>query len=315
MFTTAAAQAQSIPLITRAEVDTDSLALSIQGTSFMTNPLPRVLLGTALGGFQELHVTQATTTTITAIMTTLVPGTYRLVVQFGTRGFPIATLDVTLGATGPQGPQGLPGIPGPPGPDQSGRIAELESQITALSADVAALKALLQHFSRSGNDVIIEGANLHVRSGSGSTDGPINGLGNLVVGYNELRGSNDVRSGSHNVIVGSRNNYSSYGGFVAGFENAVSAAFANVVGGRHNDERSSHATTIAGATLDLRAETTAKLMAVASSVEVVGGTNAVIKAGAMIDVNAGVTSKLRGNTVEVTGSSLTDINGGLITIN
>ena len=65
---------------------------------------------------------------------------------------------------------------------------------------MAALESLLKHFSRKGNEVTIKGANLHLVNGLGQTDcvdeeEPIpdcpNGLGNLIVGYNELR---DLRS-------------------------------------------------------------------------------------------------------------------------
>jgi hypothetical protein len=33
--------------------------------------------------------------------------------------------------------------------------------------------------------VYFDGCNVNIRSGSGATDGTLNGLGNLVVGYNE----------------------------------------------------------------------------------------------------------------------------------
>src|SRR5438876_274094 len=77
----------------------------------------------------------------------------------------------------------------------------LEQRVTALETKVAALENKTAHFSRSGNNVFITGANLHIRSGQGATNGypqdPVsmdpavtrtNGLGNLIVGYNELRG-------------------------------------------------------------------------------------------------------------------------------
>jgi len=50
----------------------------------------------------------------------------------------------------------------------------------------------------------------------------VNGLGNLIIGYNELRGSGDNRIGSHNLILGSKNNFASYGGMVAGTLNDIS---------------------------------------------------------------------------------------------
>src|SRR5262245_2726092 len=57
-----------------------------------------------------------------------------------------------------------------------------------LASRVSALESLLQHFSRSGNDVFITGANLHLRNGMGGTDS-VNGVGNLIVGYNEEKGT------------------------------------------------------------------------------------------------------------------------------
>ena len=42
-----------------------------------------------------------------------------------------------------------------------------------------------------------------------------NGLGNLSVGYNELRGDRecpDVRTGSHDMVAGTKHNFPSFGG-------------------------------------------------------------------------------------------------------
>ena len=72
--------------------------------------------------------------------------------------------------------------------------------------------------------------------GSGSTSST-SGLGNLTIGYNALRNdtdSPDVRTGSHNLILGDYNNYSSFGGLVAGYWNTVSGQYASVTGGARN---------------------------------------------------------------------------------
>src|SRR5207249_345749 len=55
-----------------------------------------------------------------------------------------------------------------------------------------------------GRDIVITGANLHIVNGRNDTD-TVNGLGNLIVGYNELRtftGATNTRTGSHNIVVG-----------------------------------------------------------------------------------------------------------------
>ena len=80
----------------------------------------------------------------------------------------------------------------------------------------------------------ISGLNVQIVNGSGTTDGPVDGLGNLIVGYNELRGVGDDRTGSHNLIVGARQNVLSYGGLVAGGRNEVSGIFSSVSGGESN---------------------------------------------------------------------------------
>jgi len=126
-----------------------------------------------------------------------------------------------------------------------------------LEQRVSALESLLKHFSRKGNEVFIKGANLHILNGLGSTDctddqfEPIpdcpNGLGNLIVGYNESRTEVpdcesaptdpfciDTRTGSHNVVVGRRHNFSRFGGIVVGDLNTISGDFAVVSGGRTN---------------------------------------------------------------------------------
>ena len=106
-----------------------------------------------------------------------------------------------------------------------------------LAQRVAALEQLLKPFSRAGTEVFITGANLHLVNGLGETDcrdedfKPIpacpNGLGNLIVGYNEPReiGGPDIRTGSHNVVVGLGHNFSSFGGFVVASSTRLAAAF------------------------------------------------------------------------------------------
>jgi hypothetical protein len=75
-----------------------------------------------------------------------------------------------------------------------------------------------------------------VRSGSGVTsDGgtPI-GSGNLIVGYNAARAVDSSKVGSHNLVVGDNHNFSSYGGMLGGFENAVTGPWSTASGGQNN---------------------------------------------------------------------------------
>jgi len=93
---------------------------------------------------------------------------------------------------------------------------EKDKEPKGLAQRVVALEQPLKHFSREDNEVFITGANLHIVNGLDSTDctddlgEPIpdcpNELGNLIVGYNELRRDirdlPNIRTGSHNVVGG-----------------------------------------------------------------------------------------------------------------
>ena len=114
---------------------------------------------------------------------------------------------------------------------QQDYIRDLQAKLTHMSVVNGEINGL------AGPHVIFTGANLHIRSGSGSTDdgGSLTGLGNLVVGYNEDQIIMPFgRGGSHNLVVGLEHEYSSYGGFVAGKSNDVTSASASVSGGERN---------------------------------------------------------------------------------
>lgn len=115
-------------------------------------------------------------------------------------------------------------------------VSSLQSQVTQLVQQNQALTTTLACVSTSTTtDFYFSGCNVHILSGAGATDAAANGLGNLIVGYNELRNDgNDARTGSHNLVVGKNNNYASYGGFVAGYHNSVTGPFASVSGGSSN---------------------------------------------------------------------------------
>ena len=106
----------------------------------------------------------------------------------------------------------------------------------------------LIHVSRSGSNLFITGANLHVRNGLGATQG-INGVGNLIVGYNESRGqpaSPDVRTGSHNIVTGTGSNFSRHSAFITGVNNSSNGIFASVLGGTGNVSSGNFAVVVGG---------------------------------------------------------------------
>jgi hypothetical protein len=132
-----------------------------------------------------------------------------------------------------------------------------------VQARLAALEALTRHLTvvagpvngLAGPHLILEGVNVHIRSGAGSSDegtgatpGPLTGLGNLVIGYNapptDLE--DGERGGSHTLIVGDEHRYLSWGGLVAGFHNTSRAPGTSVTGGAFNAATHSFAAVLGG---------------------------------------------------------------------
>ena len=74
----------------------------------------------------------------------------------------------------------------------------------------------------------VSGANLQILSGSGKTDGPVNGAGNLIIGYDEAGGLK--QTGSHNLVLGIFQTYTSYGAILGGLSNHAEGPYSFVVG-------------------------------------------------------------------------------------
>ena len=77
-----------------------------------------------------------------------------------------------------------------------------------------------------------EGVNVQVVNGEGAT-ATVNGLGNLLVGYQEDSAAPE-RTGSHNLVVGFANDYTSWGGVATGGFNRIGGPAAAVIGGDNN---------------------------------------------------------------------------------
>jgi hypothetical protein len=148
------------------------------------------------------------------------------------------------------------------------RNAELTSRIRDLEAAIATVRQLNGALSIENlngvRTVRLSGVNLQVVNGLNRTD-TVNGAGNIIVGYDEantfttapicskahaLNGSEIVteggclaaggifstqqKSGSHNLVMGLGNGYSSFGGIVSGRFNYINEMFAAVVAGVDN---------------------------------------------------------------------------------
>ncbi len=128
------------------------------------------------------------------------------------------------------------------GEDQAGAANSLTARMDDIESTLEGVSRLTD--PNTGKTTIrFSGVNVQIVSGSGFTNGvreswtsngTVNGLGNLIVGYNEVRDSGNEKSGSHNIIVGARNNYPSYGGFVVGLGNTISGSYSSVSGGSYN---------------------------------------------------------------------------------
>ena len=142
---------------------------------------------------------------------------------------------------------------------------------------VETLEAKLACMTKIGDNVFFDACNVHIRSGSGDTFGAVNGTGNLIIGYNENDGS-DTKSGSHNLVIGADHTYTSYGGLVAGFNNAVTGTYASVSGGQAN-LASGFLASVSGGEVNHASGTAASVsggrhnVASAASVSVSGGQN------------------------------------------
>jgi hypothetical protein len=125
-------------------------------------------------------------------------------------------------------------------------LPEMLEQIELLEARIAALESSLEQLSSVGvgrlNDYLtfheedacvtarLTGVNLQIVNGEGTTQS-VNCKGNLILGYNE--GGGDInRSGSHNLVLGIRNSYSSFCGIVSGDSNSLAAEYSAVLSSR-----------------------------------------------------------------------------------
>lgn len=154
------------------------------------------------------------------------------------------------------------------------KIIQLESDLAITNTDLDA--AVVRISELEGNSVLaldtflfldidaqgrgvarFDGINVQITNGAGATN-TINGLGNLVVGYDAPRDLGDVvcsdgqfstqadceandeiwarnhKSGSHNIVGGDANSYSSFGGLLVGTQNVINRGVASVSGGVFN---------------------------------------------------------------------------------
>jgi hypothetical protein len=190
--------------------------------------------------------------------------------------------------------------------DVIARIQDLENRVTQL-------EALLQNVTRIGNTIIFEAVNLQIVNGTGFTDSTLNSVGNLIVGYNEARTAGNVRNGSHNIILGTHNNYSAFGGIVAGYWNTISGPYASIVGGTNNTASGSYSSVSGGRVNGASGEATsvnggAGNEAIGEAASVSGGLGNTAS-GDYSSVSGGRDNEVSGDYSSISGGRVNDANG------
>jgi hypothetical protein len=303
-------------IVLRADADLSSGKILIQGENFLSGA--EGVAAVTLAGLPLAIEGPATPSEIIAILPAGYPaGTYLLTVSRGPGAVKNDSFHLTIGAVGPEGPQGpkgdtgpqgLPGPagpegpPGPPGPDVTAQIAALQRLVAELGERVAALEGKLAYVTVTGHDMVISGANLYVNSGAQATDAAVNGLGNVIIGYNESRGVGDVRTGSHNLVVGRGNSYASYGGIVGGLGSSVATPFSTALAGDQIEMASGNAFVLNAGTNVMLTVGSNLAVTVGNATTLSSGTSFELSTGTMFNVFAGSTLRL-----DATKSAVLDV--------
>ena len=161
-----------------------------------------------------------------------------------------------------------------------------------------------------GPHIILTGVNLHLRSGSGATDdlgGLTLGLGNVIIGYNELGDTLRARNGSHNLIVGADHGFSSFAGLVAGISNEVNEPNCSVTGGSGN-QANAWAASISGGEKNLA---TADFSSVSGGLENHANAENASVSGGKGNIASGLASSVSGGLDNEAAEENASVTGGM----
>jgi hypothetical protein len=160
---------------------------------------------------------------------------------------------------------------------QQAELSALRQQAELVRAELRSLKAntvldlngyVTFEIANGYPTALFRGVNVQIVNGTGDTQS-VNGMGNLIVGYNRPGNGSFTcslgsaatepectaggglwaqshKTGSHNIVGGDFNSYSSWGGLVLGFENTLSAPYAAVIAGARNRASASFASISGG---------------------------------------------------------------------
>ena len=189
---------------------------------------------------------------------------------------------------------------------QQEHIALLENQLQTQSQALESLAPLLSlvpvaERSSFGQDTWnLSGLNVRLDNGAGTTYGTSNGLGNLILGYNESEGGHrdgdgnymegEVRVGSHNLVVGAGHTYGSNGSLLGGYNNALFGQGASILSGQASLATGSWSAILGG--LDNRATATSTCVSGGHSNTASGDRASV--AGGLLNTSAGIATSILG---------------------
>ena len=137
---------------------------------------------------------------------------------------------------------------------QSSQLADQANKISSLQTKVLADESLLgivvqrtKYMFVQGKETVFCGTNLHIWKDNSQLEG-VNGLGNLIVGYNHARtdGSVNYHDGSHNIIFGDEANYRSQHCLLGGYQNGASGNYAAAISGKANAARGDYSVVASG---------------------------------------------------------------------
>ena len=137
--------------------------------------------------------------------------------------------------------------------DRAVKLSQLASYMRVENVAEASAAVALSGEETDPPLIIFEGVNVHIRSGLGATDDGGSGLGNLIIGYNELPEETAEatvaarKTAAHNLVIGPYHSYASVGGLVAGCRNVLAGSHVTVLGGENN-RAEGFAVTVSGGT-------------------------------------------------------------------
>lgn len=165
------------------------------------------------------------------------------------------------------------------------------------------MKSRLQNILINVNTIQVTGANLQITNSDFATANP-NGLGNLFIGHNLWSGSGTPqRSGSHNLVIGNDNQYTSWNSLLIG-EHLKSYGRYQYLGGYYNEALSDYAAILTGSSNRVSANAGVILAAMSSRVSAQRG---VVGAGTQNQIVGGLQNVIVTGVQNMTNGTQTTI--------